>query len=130
MKFKTLTGGGFDHSTGILTLQGTNSLNKPATVELPIFDAGRFAAELVAVLFRQPDNRPAKTLVVDDVVFSTQGSAADGYDLTFTFGLGAGLKISFSLSAATRSPARVEAIQAHIDQAIADMKRPDDPVLQ
>lgn len=122
MKLQQPLKGDYDPETKVLRISGRNSLGKESHVDLPIEDENVFFGWLTAVLHEKSytTDGGGKALVAHNIGFGLH-QQPDGLNVaSFTFTCGE-IKLSFLAGIETKDPARLAAIQAHLEQALLEM---------
>jgi hypothetical protein len=133
VKLQQPLSGDYNPATKTLTLSGKNkTTGRSSKIDFDVEDANVFLGWLAAVLFEkkwQPDGRGAGLVANSIAIGLHQDQQNDGHDLSFAFAVG-DMRLAFVLPVQTKSPEKLSAIKAHIEQALAEMGDANIPTKQ
>lgn len=116
-----------DPQNGTLIIQGVNNEGQSATVEIPYGDSRQFISWLLSVFQEQDRSAGIESAILIDKFnvsmhrLDDQGNEA----ISFNF-ISDQLNLTFITPIPTRSPARIAAIQGHLQQLFVEMTAEDD----
>lgn len=116
-----------DAQNGTLIIQGVDNEGQSATVEIPYGDSRQFISWLLSVFQEQDRSTGVESAILIDKFnvsmhrLDDQGNEA----ISFNF-VSDQLNLTFVTPIPTRSPARIAAIQGHLQQLFAEMTAEDD----
>lgn len=115
-----------DAQNGTLTIQGIDNEGQPATVEIPYGDSRQFISWLMSVFQEQSRSTGIESaILIDKFSVSMHRLDDQGEAISFNF-VSDQLNLTFVTPIPTRSPARIAAIQGHLEQLFAEMVDPDE----
>lgn len=127
MKLSSPMSATVDTENETLIIQGTDHAGEPAVVEIAYGDSHEFMAWLLSVFQQHSlEMGEQRAILAEDVnVGMHKGDESGAHMLSFNFVAG-DLNLTFITPLRTKSPARIAAIQRHLEQLFAEMVDPDD----
>lgn len=116
-----------DAENEILSIRGFDNEGQPATVEIPYVDSAQFISWLLSVFKKRSNSEGLESAILIDKFnvgmhkIDETGTEA----ISFNF-VSDQLDLTFVTPIPTRSPARIAAIQGHLEQLFAEMTAEDD----
>lgn len=123
MKLKQPLTGDYNPLSKTLRISGKNSLGKDAYVEFPVEDDNVFLGWIAAVLHEKQGTPGGggKALMASTLSLGIHDQPNGQTVVSFTFGVGETMKLSFLAPVHTTAPERIASIQGHLEQALLEM---------
>jgi hypothetical protein len=132
MRLSNITAGEYTPETNTLRIDGQDESGAKASVEIEVKDRDTFAGWINFALFERAMSGPSSQtgMFVKAVQFSTHSDVGFGCHVGFTFEITAGGTLRLILPIAQIAKTRLDAIQAHLEQALREMGATEKPIQQ